>query len=108
MIEVKAVRKFVHGGETLRKGDTLKLGSKRQAEALEAKGLVKIVGEAKAEPAGNPPKFAPELLDRNVQEVIAWAGDIGDPAQLKAALAAEKSGKGRKGVIEALEAALAD
>lgn len=108
MIEVKAVRKFAHGGETLRKGDTLKLGSKRQAEALEAKGLVKIVREAKGDAAGNPPKFTPELLDRNAQEVVAWAGDIGDREQVQAALEAEQAGKGRKSVIEALEKALAD
>ena len=107
MIEVKAIRKFEHGG-TRRTGDTFKVGNKRQADALEARGLVEIVGEAKPDPAGNPPAFSPDLLDRNAPDVIAWAGDVGDPAQLKAALSVEKSGKGRKGVIKALESALAD
>lgn len=49
-----------------------------------------------------PPEVKPSLdvPDGPVSVVIEWAGD--DPARRSAALEAEKSGKGRKTVIEAL------
>lgn len=45
MIELKPTRKFTHGGETFRPGDTLKVRDQRQADALTAKGLVKAAGD---------------------------------------------------------------
>lgn len=45
MIELKPTRKFTHGGETFRPGDTLKVRDQRQADALTAKGLVRAAGE---------------------------------------------------------------
>lgn len=38
--------------------------------------------------------------DGTVDEVLQWAGD--DPERRTLALAAEKAGKGRKGIIDAL------
>lgn len=43
---------------------------------------------------------AEEPPDGTVDEVLEWAGD--DPDRRTLALAAEKAGKGRKGIIDAL------
>lgn len=109
MIEVKAARKFTHGGETYRRGDKLELRDQRHADALVAKGLVNgSPNRSEPKPGVAPPAFTPELLNRNAPEIIAWAGDIGDDDQLQAAISAERDGKARKGVLDALEKALAD
>lgn len=46
MIELKPTRKFTHGGETFRPGDTLRVRDQRQADALIGKGLVSGPGDA--------------------------------------------------------------
>lgn len=46
MYEVKAIASFDHHGSR-RAGDRFKVGSKRQADELAKKGLVKVIGEAK-------------------------------------------------------------
>lgn len=51
MIELKPTRKFTHGGETYRPGDTLKVRDQRHADALAAKGLVRPAGEEAPTPA---------------------------------------------------------
>lgn len=45
MIELKPTRKFAHGGETFRPGDTLRVRDQRQADALTTKGLVRAAGD---------------------------------------------------------------
>lgn len=115
MYKVKATASFDHHGSR-RLNEVFTVGSKRQADELARKGLVEILGENSGntdsakrgtEPS-DPPAFSPELLERNAPELVAWAADIGDRDQLQAALAGEREGKKRKGVIEALEKALAD
>ncbi len=52
--------------------------------------------------ASSPARFQPldTPPDGTVDEVLAWAGD--DPDRRAAALEAEKAGKGRKTLIDAL------
>lgn len=107
MYQMKALTSFDHHG-SLKAGDTFKVGLKRHADELEKRGLAKIIGETDDAAANSkPPKFSPDLLDRNAPEIIAWAGAVEDVEQVAAALEAEREGKGRKGVIEAFEKALA-
>lgn len=106
MYEVKALRSFEHG--TARKrGERFPVATRLHAEMLEGKRLVEIVGKAGEEgAAGLPESFTAQLLERNAAEVVAWAGTVGDPAQLAEALSAEQAGKARKSVLAAIESAL--
>lgn len=93
-----------------RAGTVAQMDSSRGQHFIDT-GAAMAVKEGSEESAPSsvsaPPSFTPDLLDRNAPEVIAWAGDVCDRDQLQSALAAEREGKGRKGVIEALEKALA-
>jgi hypothetical protein len=53
-------------------------------------------------PVAKPTSSSPDLADMTVAEVVEWVGD--DPDRRATALAAEASGKQRKGVTDALGA----
>lgn len=141
MYEVRAIASFDHHGAR-KVGDRFTVGNQRQAEELQKKGLVDVLGDAaevgstSASPgadtgtatapgtdagsgtgtgsgaaeggtSGSTTSTPGELLvDGNAPDVIASLAGLQDKAVLQAALDAEKAGKNRKTVVEALEAAL--
>jgi hypothetical protein len=151
MYEVRAIASFDHHGAR-KVGDRFTVGNQRQAEELQKKGLVDVLGDAaevgstSASPgadtgtatapgtdagsgtgtgtgsgaaeggtsggtsgstSGSTTATPGELLvDGNAPDVIASLAGLQDKAVLQAALDAEKAGKNRKTVVEALEAAL--
>lgn len=139
MYEVRAIASFDHHGSR-KVGDRFTVGNQRQAEELQKKGLVDVLGDAaevgstSASPgadtgtatatgtdagtgagsgaaeggtSGSTTSTPGELLvDGNAPDVIASLAGLQDKAVLQAALDAEKAGKNRKTVVEALEAAL--
>ncbi|MBH1835478.1 hypothetical protein I5T88_06265 [Stenotrophomonas maltophilia] len=133
MYEVHAIASFDHHGSR-KVGDRFTVGNQRQAEELEKKGLVQVLGTApemgstgasteansgiadgfgtgsgasEGGTSGSTTSTPGELLvDGNASDVIASLAGVQDKAVLQSALDAEKAGKDRKTVVEALEAAL--
>lgn len=127
MYEVQAIASFDHHGSH-KVGDRFTVGSQRQAEELEKKGLVQVLGgapemgstapsteadsgtgsgTAEGSTSGSTTPTPGELLvGGNAPDVIASLAGLQDKAVLQSALDAEKAGKDRKTVVEALEAAL--
>ncbi len=127
MYEVRAIASFDHHGSR-KVGERFTVGNQRQAEELEKKGLVEVLGGAPevdstsaSTNAGPGPgsgtgeggttastKSPPGelLVDGNAPDVIASLAGLKDKVLLQSALDAEKAGKDRKTVVEALEAAL--
>lgn len=131
MYEVQAIASFDHHG-CRKVGDRFTVGSQRQAEELEKKGLVQVLGgapemgstaaskeadsgtvggtgsgTAEGSTSGSTTPTPGELLvGGNAPDVIASLAGLQDKAVLQSALDAEKAGKDRKTVVEALEAAL--
>lgn len=139
MYEVRAIASFDHHGSR-KVGDQFTVGNQRQAEELEKKGLVEVLGAAPevgstgasteadtdtatatdtdagngtgsgAAEGGTSGSTAPTpgelLVGGNAPDVIASLAGLQDKAVLQSALDAEKAGKDRKTVVEALEAAL--
>ncbi|MEN4938744.1 hypothetical protein [Stenotrophomonas sp. TWI1151] len=129
MYEVRAIASFDHHGSR-KVGERFPVGNQRQAEELEKKGLVEVLGGApevdstsastNAGPGPGPGSGTGEggttastksppgelLVDGNAPDVIASLAGLQDKVLLQSALDAEKAGKDRKTVVEALEAAL--
>lgn len=127
MYEVQAIASFDHHGSH-KVGDRFTVGSQRQAEELEKKGLVQVLGgapemgstaasteadsgtgsrKAEGSTGGSTTPTPGELLvGGNAPDVIASLAGLQDKAVLQSALDAEKAGKNRKTVVEVLEAAL--
>jgi hypothetical protein len=127
MYEVRAIASFDHHGSR-KVGDHFTVGNQRQAEKLEKKGLVHVLGSAPevgstsgsteadtgtgsgAAEDGTSGSTTPTpgelLVGGNAPDVIASLAGLQDKAVLQSALDAEKAGKDRKTVVEALEAAL--
>ncbi|WP_210132387.1 hypothetical protein [Stenotrophomonas rhizophila] len=131
MYEVQAIASFDHHGSR-KVGDRFTVGSQRQAEELEKKGLVQVLGSApemgstaasteadsgtvgrtgsgtaEGSTSGSTTPTPGELLvGGNAPDVITSLAGLQDKAVLQSALDAEKAGKDRKTVVEALEAAL--
>lgn len=107
MYEMKALRSFEHGG-SIKRGQTFQVATKKAADALEKAKLAQLLGEVEDEkPAPTRVEIdAAALLDQNAATVVAAIGKGVAPDVLAAALAAEKAGKDRKTVVEALEAAV--
>ncbi|WP_312327923.1 hypothetical protein [Stenotrophomonas sp.] len=131
MYEVQAIASFDHHGSR-KVGDRFTVGNQRQAEELEKKGLVQVMGtapemgstgantEADSGTDGgtgsgtaegitsgsNTPTPGELLVGGNAPDIIASLAGLKDRAVLQSALDAEKTGKDRKTVVEALEAAL--
>ena len=110
---------FLNGSEYQRRGRPIDVSGERARELLRL-GLIAEVGD-KAAPASqnkmNPPPEnkgagAPPaadhtaLLSQNAPEIIGALAEIADPALLPSLLAAEQSGKARKSVLEAIQAAI--
>ncbi|UAN03061.1 hypothetical protein [Achromobacter mucicolens] len=110
---------FLNGSEYQRRGRSIDVSGERARELLRL-GLIAEV-EDKAAPAShnkmNPPpenKGAGDppagdhtaLLSQNAPEIIAALAGIADPTLLPGLLAAEQSGKARKSVLEAIQAAI--
>lgn len=108
MYEVRAIASFDHHGSR-KVGERFTVGNQRQAEELEKKGLVEVlggapeVGSTSASTTSTPGEL---LVDGNAADVIASLAGLQDKTLLQSALDAEKAGKDRKTVVEALEAAL--
>lgn len=131
MYEVRAIASFDHHGSR-QVGDRFTVGNQRQAEELEKKGLVQVLGtapemgstgasiEADSGTAGRTGGSTAEggtsgrttstpgelLVDGNAADIIASLAGLQDKGVLQSALDAEKAGKNRKTVVETLEAAL--
>jgi len=106
MYEVRAIASFDHHGSR-KVGERFTVGNQRQAEELEEKGLVEVLGGAPEVGSTSTTSTPGELLvDGNAADVIASLAGLQDKALLQSALDAEKAGKERKTVVEALEAAL--
>jgi len=115
MYEVRAIASFDHHGSR-KAGDRFTVGSQRQAEELKSKGLVEFLGgipEAETTGTGtagsssdSTPTPGEQFVDGNAPDVIASLAGQQDKSLLQAALDAEKAGKDRKTVVEALEASL--
>lgn len=104
MYEVKALASFDHHGNR-RVGDQFNVGSKRQAEELAEKGLVEVVGELAGQETMEK-SAAEKLVEGTASDVIASLTGNQDKDLLQALLAAERAGKNRKTVIDALESAV--
>lgn len=108
MYEVRAIASFDHHGSR-KVGERFTVGNQRQAEELEKKGLVEVlggaseVGSTSASTTSTPGEL---LVEGNAADVIASLTGLQDKALLQSALDAEKAGKDRKTVVEALEVAL--
>ncbi len=127
MYEVRAIASFDHHGSR-KVGERFTVGNQRQAEELEKKGLVEVLGGApEVDSTSASTKAGPGpgsgtgeggttastrstpgelLVDGNAPDVIASLAGLQDKVLLQSALDAEKAGKDRKTVVEALEAAL--
>lgn len=110
---------FLNGSEYQRRGRPIDVSGERARELLRLGLIAEAGGKAAPEPQNkmNPP---PEnkgtgaqqladhssLLSQNAPEIIGALAGISDPAELPALLAAEQSGKARKSVLEAIQAAI--
>ncbi len=93
-----------------RAGTTARMDSRRGQELIDSGAAVQVAENAAAVTTAAPATSdarAATLLDQNAATVVAAVGKGVDADVLAAALAAERAGKGRKTVLEAIEAALA-
>jgi len=110
---------FLNGSEYQRRGRPIDVSGERARELLRLGLIAGAGGRAAPEPqnkmnpppenkgAGGPPAADhAALLSQNAPEIIAAIAEITDPALLPSLLAAEQSGKARKSVLEAIQAAI--
>lgn len=81
------------------------LNDEARAKKAEAEGKLAPAKAAGKQPA--PPPQGNPFLDRNIPEIVADLKTLG-VEQLAALVEAEKSGKDRKGVVDAITAELAE
>lgn len=105
MIQVEALRGFEHGGRRLR-GDTF-LVSDQHAEELKARKLVRLTTPVPPTAPTGSGFDAGTFVAQNAADVLVDLEKVVDAAELASILAAEKAGKDRKSVVEAIEAAIA-
>ncbi|ANN78914.1 hypothetical protein [Bordetella flabilis] len=99
-VKVKTLRPVLFEGTARTEFTT----TEQHRRELVARGLVQPdTAEAIPETAVD----SSTLLSKTVPDVIDQVGRIGDVEQLTALLDAEKSAKNRKGVLDAIEAAIA-
>jgi len=96
-VKVQTTRPVLFNGTAITRFET----TEQHRRELATKGLLLGGGEQKA--AKNPN----DVVTGNAADVIAALEGVNDAALLRAALSAEKAGKDRKTVVDALEAAIA-
>jgi len=90
-----------------RAGQTVRMDSHRGQELIDAGSAVQVAdNDRPVKEDATPNSRVTALLDQNAATVVAAVGKGVEADVLTAALATEQGGKGRKTVVEAIEAAL--